>query len=90
MSIDLNQTLIIPGQHIYTYKEVMDSLGDQVMSRFLYIGLIIIICALWSFFGGGRRTDKFSIFFDGVINILAIVAGLVSIGFYVIYKYGGL
>lgn len=90
MSIEINNTLTLPGQHIYTYHEVMNSLGNQVMSRFLYIGIIILVCALWAFFGGNQRTDKASLIASGMINMLAIVAGLVSIGFYVIYKYGGL
>lgn len=69
-----------------TYAEVLNTLGSQIMDRFLLIGVITLICALWFIFDGHKREDNFSQQFTGALMYLLLCSGLVSIIFWMIAK----
>lgn len=85
---EINNSLYFPrmSTQTLTYKEVLDSLGSQIIDKFLWIGVIILITSLWHIFGGNERNDKISQNITGALNYLSLCSGLTSIIFWLIFK----
>jgi hypothetical protein len=71
--------------HTYTVEEAVVNLSQQIMDKFLYFGIVMLIAGLWNMFvRTNAETNKSRDIFTFTLDVSLIVGGLMSIGFYML------